>query len=396
MDTMAVKTRARRIAYMLREKGFRYMTNYLWVGGIYNNDFIRDMLLTKLYPWFVFYPRFFEIEITTRCDLRCTMCEHTYWNEKPRDMSFEQFRGIIDQFPKLKWLGTTGIGSSFLNKDYIKMLEYAKERGIYIELFDPCHRLDGDTAERVVRDSLIDRLFISMDAATKETYEKIRVGANFDTVTANIRNIVKTKRRYSTSFPEISFHYIISRDNYAEAPRFVELVHEMTGTDNIGIMFTHLLHGFDEIKDSVFTLPEEVREEAIATARRYKIRDIWGKNARAKKQTIDKCTEWTMPFIFADGSVIPCCAGNEANKRDFQVKHRLGNAYEEPFEKIWNGRRFKGLRDMIHKGQVPVQCRDCPGYELSAEGRQSLDMGVKPGRDPLLKRPPSSLGRGDS
>lgn len=371
MDLMAIKTRARRLSYMLREKGLRYTTNYLWVGGIYNNDIIRDILLTKLYPWFVFYPRFFEIEVTTRCDLRCTMCEHTYWTEESRDMTLEQFKGIIDQFPKLKWLGTTGIGSSFLNRDYLNMLEYAKERGVYIELFDPCHRLGPEYAERVVRDALIDRLFVSMDAATKKTYELIRVGANFDTVTANIRNLVDTKRRYKTSFPEFSFHFIITKDNYTEVPAFIELVHDMTGPDNIGIMFTHLLHGFDEIADKVFVLPAELKAEAIATARRYKIRDIWGKNARAKKQSIDKCTEWTMPFIFADGSVIPCCAGNEANKRDFQVKHRLGNIYEELFPNIWSGEKYKGLRDTIHKGRIPIQCTDCPGYEISPNGKKS-------------------------
>lgn len=367
MDMMAIKTRIKRLSYMLREKGFRYTQNYLWVGGIYNNDIVRDILLTKLYPWFVFYPRFFELEITTRCDLRCTMCEHTYWNEKSRDLSFEQFKNIIDQFPKLKWLGTTGIGSSFLNRDYLKMLEYAKSRSVYIELFDPCHRLDRDIAERVVRYGLIDRLFVSLDAATKETYEGIRIGADFDEVVANIKNLAETKRRYKTSFPEMSFHYIISKDNYSEVSKFIKLVYDLTCNDNIGIMFTHLLHPFDEIKDKVFILPKDIKEEAIKASKKYNIRLIWGKNARDVKQNIEKCTEWTMPFIFSDGSVIPCCAGNEANRRDFQVKHRLGNILEEPFEKIWNGPKFMALRNLIHQGKAPIQCKGCPGYTMPAD-----------------------------
>ena len=364
MDIMAIKVRARRLSYMLIEKGLKYTMNFLWVGGIYNNDIVRDILLTKLYPWFVFYPRYFELEITTRCDLRCTMCEHTYWNEKSQDLSFEQFKMIVDQFPKLKWLGTTGIGSSFLNRDYLKMLEYAKEKGVYIELFDPCHRLDRNISERLVRDRLLDKLFISLDAATKTTYENIRVGADFDMVLANIKNLVEFKRKYKTSFPEIAFHYIISKDNYTEVPKFVELVYNLTRRENIGIMFTHILHPFEEIKDKVFILPEDIKKEAVKIAKKSKIRLIWGKNARDVKQNIEKCTEWTMPFIFSDGSVIPCCAGNEANRREFQVKYRLGNILEEPFEKIWNGPKFKTLRDLVHEGKVPIQCRDCPGYEV--------------------------------
>lgn len=364
MDVVNLKTRLKRINYMIREKGLKYSWNYLFMASTYNNDTIRDILLTKFYPYFVFYPRYLEVEVTTRCDLRCTMCEHTYWNEKGRDMTFEQFKKVIDQFPKLAWIGTTGIGSSFLNKDYLKMLEYAKSKSVYVELFDPFHRLNEELIETIVKNALIDRLICSIDGTTVKTYENIRVGAKFDTVIKNIRTLVETKRKYKTSFPELSFHFIISKDNCFEVPQFVELVNDITNGDNIGIMFSHLLHSFDEIKDMVFKLPSDVRQDAVDKAKKYNIKLTWGKNAREKNQPIFKCTEWTMPFIFVDGSVIPCCAGNEANRRDFQITHKMGNIFEESFEKIWNG-KIKTLRDALHAGQVPMVCRDCPGYEVS-------------------------------
>lgn len=363
MDIIKARTRLRRIGYMLREKGLPYTWNYLFLAATYNNDFIRDILLTKFYPRFVFFPRYIEVEVTTRCNLRCTMCEHTYWREQAVDMTLEQFRRVVDQFPKLSWIGTTGIGSSFLNRDFPKMLQYAKSRSIYVELFDPFHMLSEGLIEAIVGEGLLDRLICSMDGATRTTYEKIRVGARFDRVVGNIRALVESKRRRGTSFPELSFHYIISRDNFLEVPRFVQLVHDLTGGDNIGIMFSHLLHDFQEIQEMVVELPEEIRRDAEAMAKKYRIKLTWGKNARQQKQPIQKCTEWTMPFIFADGSVIPCCAGNEANRRDFQVKHSMGNIYEEPFEEIWTG-RLNSLREAIHRGKVPVICKDCPGYDV--------------------------------
>jgi len=362
MDFIALKTRVKRVKYMLKERGLKYTWNYLFLAFTYNNDTIRDILLVKFYPYFIFYPRYIEVEVTTRCNLKCKMCEHTYWREKGVDMSFEQFKLIIDQFPKLSWVGTTGIGSSFLNKDYFKMLEYAKSKGIYIELFDSFHMLDDEMIDTIVKNSLIDRLICSIDGATKDTYEKIRVGANFDKVIRNIRVLVDTKKRYKTMFPELSFHYIISRENYFEVSEFIELVNKITNGENIGILFSHLLHSFDEIKDMVFEIPKEVRQEAINKAKKYGIKLTWGKNAREKKLPIRKCTEWTMPFIFVDGSVIPCCAGNEANRRDFQIRHRMGNIYQQQFGEIWNG-KLKALRDAIHRGKVPIICEDCPGYQ---------------------------------
>jgi len=362
MEMIKLKTRFKRIGCMLKEKGLRYTYKYLILATTYNNDTIRDILLRKLYPYFVFYPRYIEVEVTTRCDLKCTMCEHTYWREKGRDMNFEQFKKIIDDFPKLCWVGTTGIGSSFLNKEYFKMLEYAKSKAIYVELFDSFHRLDKEKIDTIVKGSLIDRLVCSIDGASKNTYEKIRVGANFDRVTENIRALAETKRKYKTSFPEFSFHYVISRDNYFEVPKFVELVNNLTDGDNIGILFSHLLHSFGEIEDMIIELPQDIRREAMDTAKRYGIKITWGKNAREKKQPMHTCTEWTMPFIFVDGTVIPCCSGNEANRRDYQIKHSMGNIFEQSFEKMWNG-KIKALRDAIHKGSCPAPCIDCPGYE---------------------------------
>ena len=362
MELIKIRTRLRRIGYMLREKGLSHTWKYVFMAATYNNDLIRNIFLNKLYPHFVFYPRYIEVEVTTRCDLRCTMCEHTYWKEKAADMSLEQFKRILDQFPKLTWVGTTGIGSSFLNKDYLRMLEYAKSRAIYVELFDPFHRLNEELIGVIVKNELIDRLVCSIDAATRDTYEKIRVGAQFDKVIANIKTLVETKRKYRTSFPELSFHYIISKDNYLEVPAFVEMVHDITNRDNIGIMFSHLLHNFEQIKDMVFELPEDIRRTTVNIAKKYGVKITWGKNAREKKQPIGKCTEWTMPFIFVDGTVIPCCAGNEANRRNYQIEHRMGNILEEDFEKVWRG-KCKALRDAIHMGKIPPACRDCPAYE---------------------------------
>lgn len=56
-------------------------------------------------------------------------------------------------------------------------------------------------------------------------------------------------------------------------------------------------------------------------------------------------------------------------KRDFQVKHRLGNTYGEPLPEIWNGGEYKTFRYMTHRGKVPIQCEDWPRYENSRHGQ---------------------------
>lgn len=362
MNLVNIKYHTKRITNMLRYKGIRYTLNYLFTLAFYYTDFFRGIFVTKFYPWSLFYPRFIEIETTTRCNLRCAMCEHTYWNEKQRDMSFAEFKGIIGQFPNLKWVGVTGIGASFVNKDFLKMLWYIKDKKIYSELYDTFFHIDENVSRELIKMGY-DRLIMSIDGATKETYEKIRAASDFDMVTNNLRNLVRLKKEMNAHYPEITFHYIISKDNIHEVLKFIGLAKEMTGTENISILYSAILHSYDQINDMVVDVPEDLMLKAQENGNRLGIKVAWNRNI-GEKENISRCTEWTMPFIFVDGTVVPCCVGNEANQRNFQRETAMGNIFEKSFNEIWHGENYKKLRDNIHKGNVPPACANCVVYDI--------------------------------
>ncbi len=353
----------------LRHKGFRFTYNYLWLHMLYREDsFIRKLFLKYLFPCTVPYPPFIEIEVTTKCNLKCRMCEHTYWNEPAINMTFEQFKHVIDQFPKLKWIGLTGIGESFLNPNFMKMIEYVKSKGIYIELFDTFLLLDEERIRKLIRLGL-DRFILSIDGATRETYEKLRVNSNFDKVIVNIKNFVRLKKELRSFFPQLDVYFIVNKENVHEVPKFIDLAHEI-GIDGI-IRFTAILHQFDAIKDIVMDIPDNIIEEATKMARKYGMTVAWNKNVPPmhERRPISDCTDWIMPFIFVTGHVISCCATNEANNREFQKKHSFGNIFETPFKEIWNSQKYREFRKAVHDGKVPPQCVGCTGYNTCSGGK---------------------------
>lgn len=342
---------------LLKEKGIRYTYNYIYYTTMYNT---KNPFLIKLLQWFVPYPIYIEIETTTRCNLRCIMCEHTYWDEKGNDMSFEDFKMIVDQFPKLKWIGLTGIGESFLNKDFLKMLRYVKSKNIIVELFDTFYFINKQIAEELIELG-IDEIFLSIDAANKQTYEKIRVGSNFERVIENVKTFIELKEKKNTYFPRLDFHYIISKENMHEIPQFIELVHSLSTKSRI--LFTRFLHEFEEVKDLFVEIDEDVIQMAQAKAKEYGTMIWWNLDVPQKKPHISKCTTWSMPFIFVTGHVVPCCSSNEANRREFQKEHSLGNVFENSFRQIWYSQKYKEFRRMIRKGQVPEPCKNCCLYD---------------------------------
>jgi MoaA/NifB/PqqE/SkfB family radical SAM enzyme len=350
----------RRLLRMLRYRGLAYAARYTWFNVLFHAPALSTLLVNRLKR--CRYPTCLEVEVTTRCNLRCVMCEHTYWRERGEDMPFEHFERIVRQFPVIRWIGLTGIGTAFLNKDFLKMLRYVKAaRNPYIEIYDSATLLD-ETAARALVEAGLDRLIVSLDGATADTYENIRVGARFDRVLDNIRGLLQVRREARRPYPEVTFHYIISTLNQRELADFVRLVHGLNIGPETEIAFTAILHDFREIRGLAPTLTAEEIATVNAAARACRIRVNWNKNT-AVRNPIGRCVEWTMPFIFVDGTVIPCCAGNEANNRPWQRRFALGNVFQEGFRTIWDGPRYRELRERIWRGQVPDACRQCSVYQ---------------------------------
>jgi radical SAM protein with 4Fe4S-binding SPASM domain len=346
----------------IKERDIKY-TYHLFLFHLLWETKYGQKIVKKLDSLKLFYPVFIEVEVTTRCNLKCIICEHTYWKEPIRDMTFEEFKLIVDQFPRLCWIGLTGIGESFLNKDFLKMLEYVKKKKVFIEVYDTFYFINKEIAQRLV-DLKVERIFASIDAAKKETYEKIRVGSNFERVISNVETLFKIKKEKNSKYPMVNFHFIVNKINYNEIPEFIEMVDKIRHGFQTEIQFTRMLHNFPEIKDLFIEVPLHIIKEAEKIAKRKGINLIWNQNVPLKKPSIKDCTAWSMPFIFVNGDVICCCASNEANKRDFQKKYSFGNIFEKPFKKIWFSENYKNFRKQIRLGKVPIQCIDCPIFEI--------------------------------
>lgn len=349
----------RQILLYLKNGGIRYTYNILHVMTFYgpsNPAIIR--WLQRNYP----YPDYVEFEPTTRCNLKCIMCEHTYWKEPGKDMTFEQFKHIVDQFPRLKWISPTGIGESFLNKDFVKMLWTVKSRGTYLDMFDSFVFIDREIAEELVN-MKCDRIIASIDGATKETYEKIRPGANFGKVINNLHNLIRIKKERKSFFPQVDIHYIISRYNLEEAPKFVELIHSFGKGAIRELRFTRVLHSYNEIKNFYTEVPREIIYEVERKSEELNINMVWGSDVPHSKPPTTHCAAWHIPFIFVTGHVIPCCAENEKNDREFQKKYSMGNIFEQSFKEIWYGEKYTKFRRELFSGKIPIQCQTCPVFD---------------------------------
>jgi len=333
--------------------------NFLHLNTFYgtrNPELVN--LLYRLQP----YPSYLEAEVTGRCPFRCIMCEHTYWDEPNYpDWSMDQFKYVIDQFPDLKWAALAPIADPFVNKDFFEMLKYLDDRHVAQEIYMTSGTLQEVDMQKLVNLKGMIMIKFSHDAATPETYEKIRVGVNWDKVVRNIRALAKYKRQAGKFFPRVEFHYIIMKQNIHEAEMFLDWVDSL-GFPVTEVMYSRLLHYFPEVKDVYTDIPEGLIEKLKNKGKQLGINVIANSDAqlKAEKLPANMCTQWLMPFIFVSGEVNTCCAQNEANQRKLQKECTMGNIFQQSMRDIWNGKKFRELRTNLYNKRFPSPiCQMC-------------------------------------
>jgi len=310
-----------------------------------------------------------EVEITTRCYLKCIMCEHTYWPDKAylnQDLKFEEFKKIIDNIPSLHWINLTGEGSALLNPDFMKIVKYCKDKGLYVDFSHDFFRITEEEMRNLIEWG-VDRIYWSFDGVREDTYEKVRVGSDLAKVTQNVQNLVKLKKTLGSPLPELCFRFCFFKENIDEViliPGFLKrLVDDIKDYgDQPSINIVSLLE-FEETKDWAVEIAPNIVGVTDRRSELYGFTNYWSHptHIEEEKPPLDYCTFWSEPYIMITGHVVPCCGTLMSNKRPELEELAFGNIYEEPLERIWNSERYREFRQMVVNphGKVPRVCLGC-------------------------------------
>lgn len=363
------------LLYLLRKRGLKAAWIFLCIklftpvgpGGAGVFWFLAGWLVRR-YPQLYRFPRQLEMEITTTCVRRCVHCEHTYWSHEsqPRkQMTYDEIVYVLEQFPGLRWASLVGEGSSFEHKHIARLIQYLKQRHIMCYMPDHLCDWDDDMVRTAVENDM-DGIILSLDAATKETYESIKVGCNFDKAIGNLRKLVEEKRKRNSPLPEITFNYIAMKNNLHEIPDYVDLIAGIGSRKDFGagsrIGVVRLLTFKQILGLQVEDIPEKIIADAQARAAKHDFFiNFTGTNVREDLPSPSCCMAWMEPYIFMGGFISQCCAVFISNNRDFIRKHAFGNVFEKQFREIWDSKPYKTMRYTINRpdAPVPIQCAGC-------------------------------------
>jgi radical SAM protein with 4Fe4S-binding SPASM domain len=251
------------------------------------------------------------------------------------------FQNVIDQLaPTLSYLTFYFQGEPYLHPQFLEMVQYAASRNIYTATSTNAHYLKDENA-RLTVESGLDRLIISIDGTTQDTYQSYRVGGSLEKVIEGARNIIAWKKKLKSKTPHVMFQFLVVKPNEHQIPEVYSLAKQI-GVDQV-VLKTAQIYDYANGSDLI---PEQDQY-----SRYRKMND----GSYTIKNSLDNhCWKmWHSCVITWDGKIVPCCFDKDAH-------HVLGDLTKNSFEEVWNGEAYHAFRASLLRSRSEIEiCKNC-------------------------------------
>ena len=205
-----------------------------------------------------------QVEPSSRCSLECKACATPFERERlqpPHTLSPPVFQKVLQDFSRkginIRTFDFSGHGEPLMNPDLWQIISLARKQypDAFLSLITNAH---GDFEERHVFSGL-DQIQFSIDGVDQETFEKYRVGGNYEKASSYMKSFTRTARSSGSSV-RIVWRYILfnHNDKADQLRKAFEMASEF-GVHELRFVFTH-----KGMWSNVLTSAAELRSSLIA------------------------------------------------------------------------------------------------------------------------------------
>lgn len=289
-------------------------------------------------------PTSLAIEPTTSCNLRCPECPSGLRSfTRPTGMlAVQTFQKVIDELaPTLTYLTLYFQGEPYLHPNFFELIKVASAKKIYTATSTNAHYLSEQNAVKTVQSGL-DRIIISVDGTTQETYEQYRVGGELKKVLEGTKNLIAAKKQLKSKTPYVVFQFLVVKPNEHQLDEMAVLAKEI-GVDDLAFK-TAQVYDYENGNELIPTKDEYARYRKNKT----------GKYELKRTAPLKSCWRmWHSAVMTWDGAVVPCCFDKDG-------EHAMGNVKKQSFKSIWLGKAYRQFRETLLAGRKNISmCENC-------------------------------------
>lgn len=283
------------------------------------------------------------IEPTTACNLRCPECPSGLrsFTRPTGKLDIDLFKKIMEEVSShLMYLTFYFQGEPYLNPQFLDMVKVASQHKIYTTTSTNAHFLDDQNAKRTVESGL-NRLIISIDGSSQETYESYRKEGDLSKVLEGTQNILRWRKKLKSKNLKVVWQFLVVKPNEHQITEVTALAKKY-GVDKVAFK-TAQIYDYKNGSELIPTIDKYSRYKKNSDGT-YSI----------KNELEDKCWKmWNSCVITWDGQVIPCCFDKDAS-------HSFGNVSQNNFKDIWFSGQYQNFRNALLTSRSKIEiCKNC-------------------------------------
>lgn len=183
------------------------------------------------------FPLDVSISITGKCNANCLFCNYVPGSKNNQNYFYSNHIKKMTWLKYVKKVGLGGgVGEPLLHPQFLPIFKYLKRTYPHLKtrVISNGILLNDEICE--VFAGNLHRLRISLNAATKETWETLMRTRGFESVCQGISTLVRLKKEKRTKYPEIILMMVACRENITEVVKFAELARELGAQ---GVNYSH-------------------------------------------------------------------------------------------------------------------------------------------------------------
>ncbi|MGR0482552.1 MAG: radical SAM protein [Candidatus Electronema sp. V4] len=263
-----------------------------------------------------------RVDTNWLCNLKCRMCHFSDPSLKTLPpMRIDLFQKIAnDIFPKALWLYMSCRAEPFMTKNFGDFLKIASRYNVpHFGVMTNGQLLNEDRINELI-DCNVKELGVSIDGATRETYEMIRINGKFERLLDNLALLNSIKKKRKSKYPLLRLNYVVMKENVNELVNFIDVVSPFEpdrinvrhiGTSEAGSAAWSFhdqstKSGQSEFNRELRKFIEKAKEKKISIDVPTLFSENQEKRSIPQKNTPGCIYPWMMIFVHPDGTYRPC------------------------------------------------------------------------------------------
>jgi MoaA/NifB/PqqE/SkfB family radical SAM enzyme/esterase/lipase len=312
-----------------------------------------------------------NIEVTTRCMLRCPHCARSFLARKEEDMTEEIFDAVLNKLPHAYRVTFVGLGEPLMHPKIVDFVAKASSRGRRVGLVTNAMCLD-DKLSRDLIEAGIASIAFSLDTTESSVASEVRKGSDLPAILDNIRGFTeKVDKRDAISMafftavsvktaPHLKGLFDCAKDLRVHVVMLTDLNFRRNMDDTLRQNRSGSLEKM--VRDAVtYAFSQGLPVLSVHGLEEFGIRQRYREFLLMPPTALyDRSS--LLKWCFSPWQTIPIDVSGNVTICDCQPESPAGNLLTDPFDSIWNGEIMRTYRQNMLSEAPPDPCRMCPRF----------------------------------